>query len=103
MVLHLKWVLLFSVAMLAGCGLFQPLATPMVVKRTQMHMGTLVSITAVAPTEERAQAAIAAGFLEIKRLEQLLSTWIPSSELSAVNQAAGKNAVVVSWETLELV
>lgn len=103
MVLSVRWVILLLVGMYAGCGMVQPMATPVVVKRTQMHMGTLVSIMAVAPTDERAHGAITAGFAEIKRLEQLLSTWISSSELSVVNQAAGKNAVVVSRETWELV
>ena len=103
MVSSVRSVLLLLVVMLAGCGLVQPLAAPVVVKRTQMHMGTLVSITAVAPTDARAHEAITAGFAEIKRLEQLLSTWIPTSELSAVNQAAGRNAVAVSRDTLELV
>ena len=75
----------------------------MTVKRTQMHMGTLVSITAVGRTQEEANAAITAGFQEVKRLEQLLSTWIPDSELSQVNAAAGRSAVQVSLETMVLV
>jgi FAD:protein FMN transferase len=73
------------------------------VKRTQMHMGTLVSITAVGRTHDEANEAITAGFQEIKRLEQLLSTWIPDSELSRVNAAAGRSAVTVSLETMTLV
>jgi len=68
-----------------------------------MHMGTLVTITAVAPTESVALAASAEGFLEIHRLESLLSTWIGSSELSAVNAAAGKAPVRVSPDTLSVV
>jgi thiamine biosynthesis lipoprotein len=68
-----------------------------------MHMGTLVSITTVAPSQEIAQASIEAGFREIKRLEQLLSTWIQTSDLSQVNAAAGQRPVAVSPETLELV
>jgi thiamine biosynthesis lipoprotein len=72
-------------------------------KRTQMHMGTLVSITAVAPVSTQANAAITAGFEEIKRLERLLSTWIPDSELSRVNAAAGETAVQVSPETMTVV
>ncbi len=75
----------------------------MVVKRAQIHMGTLVSITAVASTDATAQAAITAGFHEIKRLERLLSTWRADSELSRVNAAAGAEPVAVSPETLELV
>lgn len=73
------------------------------ITRTQMHMGTLVTITAVAPTESAALAASTEGFLEIRRLEALLSTWISSSELSAVNAAAGKAAVHVSQDTLSVV
>lgn len=87
----------------AGCVGVPSGSVPVVVKRTQMHMGTLVSITAVASTEAIAQAAITAGFAEIKRLEHLLSTWIPTSELSRVNLAAGQRPVGVSRETLELV
>lgn len=73
------------------------------VKRTQMHMGTLVSITAVGPTNQDANEAIDAGFQEVKRLEQLLSTWIPESEMSRVNAAAGQKPVSVSPETMTVV
>ena len=78
-------------------------SSAVVVKRTQMHMGTLVSITAVGPTTQDANEAINAGFEEIKRLEQLLSTWIPESELSRVNAAAGQKPVLVSLETMTVV
>jgi thiamine biosynthesis lipoprotein len=76
---------------------------PVTVKRTQMHMGTLVSITAVGSTDREAHEAITAGFQEVKRLEQLLSTWIPESELSRVNRAAGRQAVFVGPETMTVV
>lgn len=65
-------------------------------------MGTMVEITAVAPNEILAQAALTAGFQEIKRLEALLSTWIETSELSKVNAAAGQEPVSVSEETFAL-
>ena len=94
---------LCAVAVLTGCGSIHSVESPVVVKRTQMHMGTLVSITTVAPSQEIAQTSIEAGFREIKRLEQLFSTWIPTSELSQVNAAAGREPVVVGPETLELV
>jgi len=68
-----------------------------------MHMGTLVTITAVAKNEAVAQAATTAGFAEIHRLEELLSTWIPASELSRVNTSAGVMPVSVSPETLAVV
>ncbi len=65
-------------------------------------MGTLVEITAVAPTPALAQIAVNAGFQEIRRLEELLSTWLPTSELSRVNAAAGRDFMAVSSDTFEL-
>lgn len=76
---------------------------PVVVTRAQMQMGTLVKITAVGLSESDARAAAAAGFAEIRRLEELLSTWIPTSELSRVNAAAGVMPVPVSPDTLTVV
>ena len=87
----------------SGCVGLPPAVPAVAVKRTQLHMGTLVSVTAVALTHEDANRAINAGFMEIKRLEQLLSTWIPMSELSRVNAAAGVMPVPVSPETLTVV
>jgi thiamine biosynthesis lipoprotein len=74
-----------------------------VVTRAQMQMGTLVKITAVARDESGAQAAATAGFAEIHRLEELLSTWIPTSELSRVNALAGVMPVSVSHDTMTVV
>jgi thiamine biosynthesis lipoprotein len=103
-----------SVALIGACvlGLFvvaspscmhnQPVDHSVLVRRAQMHMGTLVTIRAVAKTQPAAQAAITAGFEEIHRLEQMLSTWIQSSDLSKVNLAAGREPVGVSPETMAL-
>jgi len=87
----------------SGCVGLSHVSPLVVVKRTQMHMGTLVSITAVAPTDQAANGAINAGFQEVKRLEQLLSTWITSSEISLVNASAGVRPVPVSLETWTVV
>jgi thiamine biosynthesis lipoprotein len=40
---------------------------------------------------------------EIRRLETVMTTWRPDSELSRVNAAAGRSAVPVSPETLDVV
>lgn len=87
--LHVWW--------LVGCA-----PSPHVVKRGQMHMGTLVFLTAVASDERLAHSAIERGFAEIRRLEQILSTWISGSELSRINAAAGQRAVKAGPETIEL-
>jgi thiamine biosynthesis lipoprotein len=88
---------------LSGCVGVPTGQEPAVVTRAQMQMGTLVKITAVARSESVAQAAATAGFAEIRRLEELLSTWISTSELSRVNAAAGVMPVHVSPETLTVV
>lgn len=92
-----------ALASFASCAEVSPSPLPIVVKRTQMHMGTLVAITAVASDKSVGDRAMQAAFDEIKRLEQLLSTWRSDSELSRVNQEAGRRPVPVSRETLELV
>ena len=76
--------------------------SPVLIKRSQMLMGTLAFVTAVAPDKAVAQKAASDGLAEIKRLEKLLSTWIPASELSRVNAAAGRHSVKVSPETIEI-
>ena len=88
---------------LSGCVGVPPDQESVVVTRAQMQMGTLVKITAVARSESVPQAAATAGFTEIRRLEELLSTWIPTSELSRVNASAGVMPVHVSLETLTVV
>ena len=90
-------------ALLVGCAGFPTQSEPVVVKRAQMQMGTLVKITRWRRSEAVAQAAATAGFAEIHRLEELLSTWIPTSELSRVNASAGVMPVHVSPETLTVV
>jgi len=96
-------VLLGSVALFVGCAGIPMQSEPVVVKRVQMQMGTLVSITAVAGNEAVAHAAATAGFAEIRRLEELLSTWISTSELSRVNASAGVKPIHVSMDTLMVV
>jgi len=84
----------------SGCSPNLPTSPHAVVKRSQMLMGTLVFVTAVAPDQQVAEQAANAALAEIRRLEELLSTWIPTSELSRVNAAAGREPVTVSPETL---
>jgi len=96
-------MLCFVIIVAAGCVAVPPASQSVVSKRTQMHMGTLVTVTAVASHKSMGDRAMQAAFDEIKRLERLLSTWRPDSELSHVNAAAGLQPVQVSRETLELV
>ncbi|GJL66170.1 MAG: thiamine biosynthesis lipoprotein ApbE [Nitrospirales bacterium] len=92
-------VVLFLVLFALGAA---SVAQSALVKRSQYLMGTLVFVTGVAPDQTTAQQAVDAGLKEIRRLEELLSTWIPHSELSRVNAAAGQQSVKVSIETMNL-
>ncbi|WP_437926585.1 FAD:protein FMN transferase [Sorangium sp. So ce291] len=69
-------------------------------------MGT--SLVVAAYTTEAMDEAAIRGTLdkavaEIRRLEGLMTTWRPESELSRVNAAAGRSAVEVSPESLEVI
>jgi len=92
-----------ALIMLGGCAQLAPSSASVIAKRAQMHMGTLVTVTAVASDKQAGDRAIQTAFDEIKRLEQLLSTWRSDSELSQVNAEAGRRSVLVSRETLEVV
>jgi thiamine biosynthesis lipoprotein len=83
---------------LLGCT-----SAPKIFKRSQLLMGTTVEITAVSNDEASADAAMTAAFGEIRRIENILSTYKDTSELSHVNQAAGDAPVEVSSEVLSLV
>ena len=66
-------------------------------------MGTLVQIRVYTTDEAGAAAAMEAALAEIGRLERLMTTWRPDSDISRVNQAAGVAPVVVAPETRECV
>jgi len=68
-------------------------------------MGTtvsLVSTTTPALDHAAVTAALERAFDEITRLEALMTTWRPDSEVSRVNAAAGGRAIAVSPETFSV-
>ena len=87
---------------IVACSVRSERYPEVVLKRAQMHMGTVVSVTAVAPNEEVAQNAATAAFREVRRLDVLLSTWIDTSELSHINAAAGQYSIPVTDDTMEI-
>lgn len=62
---------------------------PVVLTRGWRAMGTLLELTAAAPDTAAARAALSAGRTEVLRLDSLLSTYRPASEVSRLNAAAG--------------
>ena len=85
--------------LLASCD--NPSTQP--VRRTQFIMGTLVEITVSHADANVARFATTKAFDEMKRVEALMSTYLPDSEVSRINTAAGKNAVAVSPELLKVI
>lgn len=65
-------------------------------------MGTVFMIRAEADPR-KARPAVAKAFGELERLELLLSEWRPGSEISKINEAAGRYPVRVSEETFAVV
>jgi thiamine biosynthesis lipoprotein len=91
--------------LLAGClpeaegGIGEPLQ----LSETRRLMATEVRIEVVTADAGRGRRAMAAAFEEIDRLEQVLSAWSETSQISAVNRAAGAYPVLVSPELFTVV
>ena len=65
-------------------------------------MGTIVEITIAHDDEERARDAMEAVFAELERIDALLSTYRPDSEVSRMNGSAFVEPVPVSVELFRL-
>jgi FAD:protein FMN transferase len=65
-------------------------------------MGTVFSIYMYARDEEHAETCFEAAFEEIERLEETLSHYRPSSELSRINRLAAHHAVTTDPEVFAL-
>jgi thiamine biosynthesis lipoprotein len=69
-------------------------------------MGTHLGFAAfTTPTVDAAKVreVFAAAIAEIRRIEALMTTWRPDSEVSQINAAAGKAPVVVGDETRQII
>lgn len=71
-------------------------------KRTTMLMGGRFNISIVAQDSLSAEKNIDEIIAEISRIENLISDWKPTSQVSQVNQNAGIQAVKVDKEVFEL-
>jgi len=69
---------------------------------TKYLMGTTVETTARSSDVNTCKQALLAAYEEMQRIEDLLSCYKDSSEISAVNRAAGIHPVKVSYETLSM-
>jgi thiamine biosynthesis lipoprotein len=80
---------------------------PRVVARKYGAMGTEITLSAWTADEAAAARAFDAGYDEIRRIEVLMTDWErpgePESDVVRINKAAGKQAVPVSAETMEVI
>ncbi|HEY6508555.1 MAG TPA: FAD:protein FMN transferase [Vicinamibacterales bacterium] len=65
-------------------------------------MGSPVELTAWTSRESDAVHAFDAAFAEFDRLDGLLSVWRPGSDVLRLNAAAGRQAVAISPDTVEV-
>ncbi|MDA8099597.1 MAG: FAD:protein FMN transferase [Nitrospiraceae bacterium] len=72
-------------------------------QKTESIMGTNVTITVVSEDPAAANAAIDAGMAEVHRLDEMMSLYKDTSEITQVNLAAGEHPVKVSPEMIEVV
>lgn len=78
-------------------------AEPHLLSYEQVCMGTRCTIQAFHQDPALFDRAVHGALAEIERLDALLSTWVPSSDVSRINAAAGNGEwIVVSSETLEV-
>ena len=92
-----KFLLLLGI-----CCCYLTVAAQVVGKRTVTLMGSRFEITMVAADSSTAEKYIDTAITEIDRIEQLISDWIPGSQVSAINRMAGIQPVKVDQELLQL-
>jgi thiamine biosynthesis lipoprotein len=72
-------------------------------KKKQSLLGSPFDITVVANDSIQGNKFIDLAIFEVKRIENLISDWIPTTQISQVNQNAGKVPIKVDLEVYELV
>ncbi len=72
-------------------------------RQEMLLMGNRFEVTVVTASQAEANYCIGKAVAEIKRIEELLSTYKETSETNAINRNAGIAAVKVSAETLALI
>ncbi len=66
-------------------------------------MDTLVTISAVSDSDNKAETAIDKAFAEIEKIDNLVNFFSDKSEISGINKNAGKKAAAISDETFEVI
>ena len=72
------------------------------VEHSDTLMGTSIEIVILTEDRPKATATIAAAIKEMDRIEQLMSEWIPGTQVSTINDQAGKTPALIDLELLQL-
>ncbi len=80
----------------------RPRPGPLTVSRETFVMGTRLRVTTAAASIEAATIQIEAVFAEVRRMERVLSSWRPESEVGRLNAAPIGVPVAVSAELFDL-
>jgi FAD:protein FMN transferase len=71
-------------------------------KKSKILMDTLVTITVVSVSQDKADKAIDKAFSRIEKIEKLSDFYSPESEISMINRKSGISGVRVSPDILEM-
>ncbi|MFX0557993.1 FAD:protein FMN transferase [Maribacter sp. CXY002] len=94
----MKNLFTFFILLISAVGISQQ-----TYNRTQKLMGSRFDLTVVAKDSAQANAFIDIAVGEIKRIEQLISSWDPNSQTSKINANAGITPVIVDSELFDLI
>lgn len=100
---RLVWMLVVAVLAGLGVGLSGGVAQAEWYGEQRDIMGTRVVVSLWHDDAVQGNAAVAAALAEVERLDQLLSPYISSSELSRVNERAGQGPIAISAELATIV
>jgi len=89
-------------AIATACGASATAAISDTVGELHFAMATTVWIAARGDSESATRAAVRSAFAEVRRLEDIVSTFDAASDASRVNRSAGGDAVAVAAELADL-
>jgi FAD:protein FMN transferase len=110
-IMKLWCAVLIPALILLGCGQASTTSTTgaidagsreHLVEASRLSMGATLHLTAWTADGARAKSAFDEVFAEFARLETLMSTWVPQSDVVRVNQSAGVRPVQVSAEVRDV-
>jgi thiamine biosynthesis lipoprotein len=87
----------------ASCGPREADRGPQLLREQRLLMGTTFDIQVVTDDRERGALAIREAFDEVARVEDLLSEWRETSEISRVNRLAGREPVAIGPDLFAVV